>query len=85
MADRTGHAANLPSGYRIPVLLWERPAADRKAASENFRTDWTAPLLLDLAGIEWKGEDPTDSIVDPSYHWETPENPVIRKALGDES
>ena len=38
LADRTGHAANLPSGYRIPVLLWERPAADRKAASENFRT-----------------------------------------------
>lgn len=85
LADRTGHAANLPSGYRIPVLLWERPAADRKAASENFRTDWTAPLLLDLAGIEWKGEDPTDSIVDPSYHWETPENPVIRKAQGDAS
>ena len=43
------------------------------------------PLLLDLAGIEWKGEDPTDSIVDPSYHWETPENAVIRKALGDAS
>ena len=85
LADRTGHAANLPSGYRIPALLWERPAADRKAASENFRTDWTAPLLLDLAGIEWKGEDPTDSIVDPSYHWETPENAVIRKALGDAS
>lgn len=85
LADRTGHAANLPSGYRIPVLLWERPARTHRPLSENFRTDWTAELLFDLAGIAWQGEDASDSIVDPSYDWEVPNNPVIKKALGDAS
>lgn len=85
LADRTGHAANLPSGYRIPALLWERPEAGKRAVSENFRTDWTAELLFDLAGIRWRGEQSADSILDPQYQWSVPENPVLQKALGDAS
>lgn len=75
--DWDGHSNTTPSGYRIPLLIWGkgREAVDvGRAAGRSFRADWVDSMLLEAAGIGWKGEAIQESLLSPEYRWKPPES-----------
>lgn len=85
-ANRTGHSRLTPSGYRIPLLLWSSDGRlKRQALAEKpFRADRLSPLLLTLAGIDWKRESAEDDFLSSAYDWDAlehlPDDADLKKA-----
>jgi heptose-I-phosphate ethanolaminephosphotransferase len=74
-ADWDGHSNTTPSGYRIPLLMWSREKARiGMAAGRSFRADWVDSMLLEAAGISWKGEALQESLLSSKYRWKVPES-----------
>ncbi|MGX4642338.1 phosphoethanolamine transferase [Massilia sp. SYSU DXS3249] len=77
-ADRAGHSATTPDGYRIPLMLWssfDRPAPPH-ALVAPVRGDWFGFSLARLLGIEWDGARPRQDVLDPRYRWQAPVLPA---------
>ena len=74
-ADFDGHSNTTPSGYRIPLLIWGRGKTEplvKLAARRSFRADWVDSMLLEAAGVRWKGETLNESVLSPAYQWKDP-------------
>lgn len=74
--NRTGHSRLTPSGYRIPLLLWSSDGRLKRDQLEDrpFRADRLSPLLLTLAGIDWRRESPENDFLSSRYDWREPKN-----------
>ena len=44
------------------------------AAGRSFRADWVDSMLLEAAGISWKGEALHGSLLSPKYRSKVPES-----------
>jgi heptose-I-phosphate ethanolaminephosphotransferase len=76
-ADWDGHSNTTPSGYRIPLLIWARgkeKANIGSASGRSFRADWVDSMLLESAGIHWRGEALHESVLNPIYRWKNPKS-----------
>lgn len=77
-ANRAGHSATTPDGYRIPLMLWtsfDSPAPGAALATP-VRGDWFGHSLARLLGIEWAGARPHQDVLDRRYRWQAPKLPL---------
>lgn len=77
-ANRAGHSATTPDGYRIPLMLWSSfdSPAPGQALATPVRGDWFGHSLARLLGIEWRGAQPRQDVLDRRYQWRAPELPL---------
>ena len=75
-ANRAGHSQTALSSYRIPFLIWSSERSFNPYENRPFRADFLSPLLLELAGINWKGEDPRQVLIADDYSWMKPHLPI---------
>ena len=75
-ANRAGHSQTAPSSYRIPFLIWSSERSFNPYENRPFRADFLSPLMLELAGINWKGEDPRQVLIADDYSWMKPHLPI---------
>lgn len=74
--NRLGHSPSALTSYRIPFLAWSSAKDLTELEKRPFRSDRLSPLLLALAGISWKGQNPEEVLTSDRYAWVPPALPV---------